>query len=171
MTVQLQARIALPSRAPLPYVLPSVGLPSPPSSENVVQEHNFVAILVAAVVGFMIGGVWYSPLMFSRRWAAAHGFTSEQLVAMKADAPKAYGLSFVAMIVMAAVLSLILNHIGAHDLRSGALWGAHIWLGFAATIGLMANLYTGKKFSVFLIDTGYQLVYLVVMGAILGAWH
>jgi hypothetical protein len=35
----------------------------------------------------------------------------------------------------------------------------------------MANIYAGKKFSVFVIDAGYQLIYLVVMGAILGAWH
>ncbi len=136
-----------------------------------MQEHNFIAILVAAVVGYVLGALWYSPVMFAKPWVAAHGFTSEQTAAMKADAPKAYGISFVAMIVMAAVLSIVLNHLGAHDWRSGALWAAHIWLGFAATIGLMANLYTGKKFAVFLIDTGYQLLYLVVMGAILGAWH
>ena len=90
---------------------------------------------------------------------------------MKADAPRAYGISFVAFLVMAAVLSIVLNHLGAHDWRSGALWGAHMWLGFALTLGLIANVYSGKKFAVFLIDTGYQLVYLTAMGAILGAWH
>ena len=136
-----------------------------------MQAHNYLAIVVAAAVAFLIGGLWYSPLLFATQWIAAHGFTPEQIAEMKAGAPKAYGISFVAQIVMAAVLSLILNHLGAHDWKSGALWAAHIWLGFAATIGLMANLYGGKKFAVYLIDTGYQLVYLVVMGAILGAWH
>lgn len=136
-----------------------------------MQEHNYIAIIAAAAVGFALGGLWYSPLMFAKQWVAAHGFTPEQLARMKADAPRSYGISFVAMIVMAAVLSIVLNHVGAHDWRSGALWAAHIWLGFAATIGLMAYLYTGKRFAVYLIDAGYQLLYLVVMGAILGAWH
>lgn len=136
-----------------------------------MQEHNIVAILVAAIVAFLLGGLWYSPLLFAHRWVAAHGFTPEQLAAMKANAPKAYGISFVALTVMAAVLSIVLNHLGAHDWKSGAQWAAHIWLGFAATIGLMANLYGGRRFAVFAIDTGYQLLYLVVMGAILGAWH
>ncbi|MBA2685070.1 MAG: DUF1761 domain-containing protein [Gemmatimonadaceae bacterium] len=136
-----------------------------------MQEHNIFAILVAAVIAFMLGGLWYSPLLFAKQWIAAHGFTDGQVAALKTGAPKAYGISFVAMIVMASVLSIVLNHLGAHDWRSGALWAAHIWLGFAATIGLMANLYSGKKFAVFLIDTGYQLLYLVVMGAILGSWH
>ena len=136
-----------------------------------MHSHNYVAIIVAAVVAFLVGGLWYSPLVFAKQWIAAHGFTAEQLAGMKAGAPKAYGISFVALVVMAAVLSLILNHLGVQDWMGGALWAAHIWLGFAATIGLMANLYGGRKFAVFLIDTGYQLVYLVVMGAILGAWH
>lgn len=135
-----------------------------------MQEHNLVAIFVAALVGFMLGGLWYT-LLFGKQWAAAHAFPPEKLAELKANAPRIYGISFVAMLVMSAVLSIILNHIGAHHWQSGALWGAHIWLGFAATIGLMANLYTGKEFSIFLIDTGYQLLFLVVMGAILGAWH
>ena len=90
---------------------------------------------------------------------------------MKADAPRAYGISFVGFLVMAAILQLLLNHLDAFTWQRGALWAAHIWLGFAATIGLMATIYAGRKFSVFVIDAGYQLVYLVVMGAILGAWH
>ena len=50
----------------------------------------------------------------------------------------------------------------------------HNWLAnsrSAATIGLVANVYSGKRFAVFAIDAGYQLVYVAVMSAILGAWH
>ena len=136
-----------------------------------MQEHNILAILVAAVVAWLIGALWYSPLLFAKQWVAAHEFGPEALAKMKGDAPRAYGISFVAFLVMAAVLSIVLNHLDAHDWRSGALWGAHIWLGFALTLGLIANVYSGKKFAVFMIDTGYQLVYLIAMGAILGAWH
>lgn len=136
-----------------------------------MHEHNPVGIIVAAVVAFLIGGLWYSPLLFAKQWMAAHAHTPEDVARMKADAPRAYGISFVAFLVMAFVLHLILNHLGVTTWQSGALWGAHIWLGFAVTIGLMANVYSGQKFSVFLIDAGYQLVYLVVMGAILGQWH
>lgn len=136
-----------------------------------MQTHNVLAIIVAAVVAFLLGGLWYSPLLFARQWMAAHAHSPEDVARMKADAPRAYGISFVAFLVMAFILQLILNHVDAHTWISGALWAAHLWLGFAVTIGLMANVYSGKKFSVFLIDAGYQLVYLLVMGAILGAWH
>jgi len=136
-----------------------------------VQLHNWLAIIVAAVVAFLIGGLWYSPLLFARQWMAAHAHSSEDVARMKADAPRAYGISFVAFLVMAFILQMVLNHVDAHTWQSGALWAAHLWLGFAVTIGLMANVYSGKRFSVFLIDAGYQLVYFLVMGAILGAWH
>lgn len=136
-----------------------------------MQSHNWLAIILAAVVAFLIGGLWYSPLLFARQWMAAHAHSPEDVARMKADAPRAYGISFVAFLVMAFILQMVLNHVDAHTWLSGALWAAHLWLGFAVTIGLMANVYSGKKLSVFLIDAGYQLVYLLVMGAILGAWH
>lgn len=136
-----------------------------------MQSHNWLAIILAAVVAFLIGGLWYSPLLFARQWMAAHAHSPEDVARMKADAPRAYGISFVAFLVMAFILQMVLNHVDAHTWLSGALWAAHLWLGFAVTIGLMANVYSGKKVSVFLIDAGYQLVYLLVMGAILGAWH
>ncbi|MEP7065877.1 MAG: DUF1761 domain-containing protein [Gemmatimonadota bacterium] len=136
-----------------------------------MQPHNVLAIVVAAVVAFLIGGLWYSPLLFAKQWMAAHAHTPEDVERMKADAPRAYGISFVAFLVMAFVLQLLINHLDAHTWQKGAAWAAHLWLGFAATIGLMANVYSGGKFPVFLIDAGYQLVYLLVMGAILGAWH
>jgi uncharacterized protein DUF1761 len=136
-----------------------------------MHPHNVLAIIVVAAVAFMLGGLWYSPLLFAKQWMTAHAHSPEDVARMKADAPRAYGISFVAFLVMAAILQLVLNHLGAHSWQSGALWAAHLWLGFAVTIGLMANVYSGKKFSVFAIDAGYQLVYLLVMGAILGAWH
>lgn len=73
---------------------------------------------------------------------------------MQADVPRAYAISFVAFLVMAAVLSMVLDHLGVVSWRGGAFWAAHIWLGFAATIGIMANIYNGKRFAVLSIDAG-----------------
>ena len=50
-------------------------------------------------------------------------------------------------------------------------WAFHAWLGFALPLGFIAHLYSQKRIAAWLIDLGYQLVYLLVMGAILGAWH
>jgi hypothetical protein len=132
--------------------------------------HSF-HILVAALVAFLIGALWYSPVLFAKAWVRAHGFTPERLAAMQANAGRAYAGSFVAFVVMASVLGLLLRHLGADSTADGAAWGFHAWLGFALPIGFTANLYSDKPAAAFLIDAGYQLVYMTVMGAILGAWQ
>jgi hypothetical protein len=135
------------------------------------SDHNFLAIFVAAVAAFLLGALWYSPLLFANAWVKAHRHTPEKVAAMQKAAPKAYGISFVCFCVMAFVLHLILGHMGVAGVVPGIMWGFHIWLGFAFTIGLTAHVYGDKPISAFLIDTGYQLVYLMTMGAILAGWH
>ena len=132
---------------------------------------HWPSIVVAAVAAWLIGALWYSPLLFAKAWAKAHGYTPEKLAAMQATAGRAYAGSLVAFLVIAGVLHIFLSHLGADSLQKGAGWGFHAWLGFALPIGFTANLYSDKPLATFLIDAGYQLVYLTAMGAILGAWH
>ena len=132
---------------------------------------HILSVVVAALAAWMIGALWYSPLLFAKAWVRANGYTPEKLAAMQANAGRAYGGSFVAFLVMASILGLLLRHIGADSIADGAGWGFHAWLGFALPIGFTANLYSDKPAAAFLIDAGYQLVYMTVMGAILGGWQ
>ena len=131
---------------------------------------HWPAILGAALVAWLIGAVWYSPLLFAKAWVKAQRHTPETLAAMQAKAAKTYALSFVAVVLIAFILHLFLHRLGAPPAAAGAGWGFHAWVGFALPIGFMANLYSDKPIAAFLIDAGYQLVYLVVMGAILARW-
>jgi hypothetical protein len=109
-----------------------------------------LAFLAAAVAAWLIGALWYSPVMFAKPWVKAHGYTPEQLAAMQVMQGKVIAATLVAMILMAAVLQVFLRHLGADSAGDGVKWAFH---------------------AAWLIDAGYQLVYLLVMGAILGAWH
>jgi hypothetical protein len=131
---------------------------------------NYLAVIVAAVASFAIGAVWYSPVLFAKHWMAAHGFTLESMTAMRSTMARAYAISFICLLVMAAVLAVLLGRMGIVGAMHGARLGAFLWLGFAATIGLTANVYANRPRSLFFIDAGYQLVYMMVMGAILAAW-
>jgi hypothetical protein len=127
-------------------------------------------IIGAALAAWLIGAVWYSPLLFAKAWVKAHGYSPEKLAAMQASAGKAYAGSFLAFVLIAWVLHIFLSRLGADSFQKGAMWGFHAWLGFALPIGFTANLYSDKPFMTFVIDAGYQLVYLTIMGGILGAW-
>ena len=46
-----------------------------------MAEVNWLAVLAATVGSFVLGGLWYSPLLFAKPWQAAAGLTDEQLKA------------------------------------------------------------------------------------------
>jgi hypothetical protein len=136
-----------------------------------VVHINLLAMLVSAIVAFVIGALWYSPLLFGKAWMAAHGFTPEAMTDLRKQMMRAYVVSFVCFVVMAFVLAVLLSRLGVTTPVEGAKMGFITWLGFAATIGLTANLYSSAPLALYLIDVSYQLVYMVAMGAILAAWH
>lgn len=134
-------------------------------------EVNYLAVLVAAVATFVLGALWYSPLLFAKPWMRMHGYTEEKLKSMQKEAGKAYAVSIVAYLVMAYVLAILVSWTGVQGASGGACLGSLCWLGFAATIGLTALMFSDKPLGTYLIDAAYQLVYLVVMGVILAVWR
>ena len=132
---------------------------------------NLLAVLVAAVVTFALGALWYSPLLFAKAWVAANGFTPEKVEAMRKGAGKAYSVTFLCWLVMAAALAVLIHRLGVNTAIGGVKVGGLCWAGFAATVGLSGLVFSERRPAAFLIDTGYQLVSLVGMGVILSLWQ
>jgi hypothetical protein len=137
---------------------------------------NVVAILVAAIAGWLLGAVWYGVL--SRPWMLAHGKTVEafkQEQAARKGTPAywmPFVLSFVADLVMAWVLAGTLGHLGPGQvtLRNGIISAAFLWFGFVITTMAVNNAFGMRKIMLTVIDGGHWLAVLVLMGAIIGAW-
>jgi hypothetical protein len=132
---------------------------------------NYLAVVVATVAAFALGGLWYSPLLFARMWVNAHGYTEEQVKAMQKSAGKAYGVSLICQFLIALAIAVLAGYLHLEHLVQGFKLSLLAWVGFAFPLGLMANMFTEKRITVFVIDTGYQLVYLLIMGAIITAWQ
>ena len=132
---------------------------------------NYLAVLVAALATILIGAIWYSPLMFHKFWVKAHGFSEERVALLQKAAGKAFLVSLLCYLVMAFVLAILVSYAGATTLQEGAALGFLVWLGFLATLGMTAHMFSEKRLSTYLLDASYQLVYAVVMGAILAAWR
>lgn len=132
---------------------------------------NVLAVLTAAVAAFALGALWYSPVLFAKQWMRAQGHTPEKLETMKKGVARAYAVSFVCFVVMAAMMAILIGRLGIGSVLGGIKLGVLCWIGFAATIGLTANMYSDKPLSAYLIDAGYQLVYMVIMGIILAVWR
>jgi len=137
---------------------------------------NYLAILVAAIVIFILGGLWYSNILFARKWIALQGRTEEQMKAQAASAnmPLMYFSAFVCAFLIAWVMAHLIAHMAAVTevtAGHGALFGVICWLGFAAPTSYATALFSGKPRQLWLIDTTYNLVSFVLAGIILAVWR
>lgn len=139
--------------------------PAPYLMEDVVI--NWLAVVAAAVVGFVIGGLWYSPLLFGNPWMREAGVTEEHVNG--GNKAKIFGSSLVFLLVMSYCLAMFM---AAPDitLQTGAFYGfltGFGWIFFA--IGVVA-LFEMRSWTYIFINGGYWVVTMTVMGAILGGW-
>lgn len=131
---------------------------------------NYLAVLVAAIVSMVIGGFWYSPLLFGKRWIEGMNFAPKDLLDMKKRANASYTINFLLLLLMAFVLAHFVDYAQATTFIEGVQAGFWIWLGFIATVSLGSVLWEGRPIPVYLINAGYQLLNLVLMGVILTLW-
>jgi hypothetical protein len=137
---------------------------------------NYLAIVVAAIVIFILGGLWYSPFLFAKKWIALQGRTEEQMRAQAAAAnmPLMYASAFVCGFLTAWVMAHLIAHMAAITevtAGHGAMFGFICWLGFAAPTSYATALFSGKPKQMWLIDTSYNLVSFVLAGIILAVWR
>jgi hypothetical protein len=132
--------------------------------------HNFNhwAILVSAVVLWLLGAVWYSPVLFAKPWMAmvnvpSEGKNQKMLTGMIS--------SFILDLVMAFVLDHVILWSGADSFAMGSLVGFIMWVGFFAAPALPQGIYEGRPFKLFAINSGYMLIGLILMGGLLAVWH
>ena len=128
---------------------------------------NHFAVILAAVSTFVIGGLWYSPLLFQKAWMAANRFQEADL--QKGGTASIFGFSFVFALVMAYNLAAFLE---APDTTTA--WGATAGLLAAIWVALgiaTVALFERRPWSYIFINGGYWVVSFVVMGTIIGAWR
>ena len=135
---------------------------------------NVWAVLAAAVSTMVIGFLWYSPALFARPWMKLMGYDPDdkvKIAEMRKSAGPTYSLSLVASILSAAVLAKIIQIATINTALYGMKIGLAVWLGFVTTVQLTNALFSRQPAKLYAINTGYQLVCYVVMGAILATWR
>ncbi|MBR9776215.1 MAG: DUF1761 domain-containing protein [Cytophagales bacterium] len=126
---------------------------------------NWLSVIVASVSSFLVGGVWYGPL-FGKGWMHAFGFTESDLNTR--NMPKVFGLSLLLAFVAALNLELFIG--GNANTSYGLIAGFLAGFGWVATLLGILYLFENRSFKAFLINAGYCILALTLMGGILGAW-
>jgi hypothetical protein len=135
---------------------------------------NVYAVLVAAIVTMVAGFLWYSPMLFASPWMVLMGYDPNdkaKIAEMQKSAGPSYAMSLIASALSAIVLGKIIAVANAGSAISGMEIAFAVWLGFVTTVQLTNSLFMRQRAKLYAINTGYQLVCYVAMGAILGAWR
>jgi len=131
---------------------------------------NYVAVITAAVVLFLLGGLWYSRALFAKRWIALQGKSEEELKANAGPPAAMLVAAFICALLIAWTMAVILNHFRPLTTLRGLAVGVGCWLGFAASTSFSTAIFSGKPRALWMIDTGYNLVSFALAGAIIGWW-
>jgi hypothetical protein len=131
-----------------------------------ISHVNFWAVLVATIASFMLGGWWYSMSGFGRAWLAAIGKSMNDL----GSPAVAMTLTFISTFITAIILAMLINALGDPTLFRGARLGFILGVGIVATSMFSDYVFSGNPLELFLIQSGYRVVLLTIMGGIIGVW-
>ncbi|WP_290708155.1 DUF1761 domain-containing protein [Flavihumibacter sp. CACIAM 22H1] len=131
---------------------------------------NWLAVLAAGLSAFVVGGIWYSPGLFGRIWMKESGLTEEGI--RSGNKGKIFGFTAIFSLLMAVNLAMFL--VDTAEVKTDLAWGATA--GFLAGIWTFCaiaihSLFELKSWKHILINGGYSVVALVLMGAIIGLWR
>lgn len=128
---------------------------------------NWFAVGTSVIANFVIGALWYSPLLFVNQWLAMAGVDRP---IFDQGLPKALLGDLFSALAIALALNQVIRWSGSVGIRSGLLIALIVWVGFVASVLLAQVTYEHRPFAFFAISAGYRLIVLLAMGAILSAW-
>jgi len=144
-----------------------------------LPQVNYLAVFVAAIVIFLLGGLCYSPVLFPKKCVALQVRTEEQgrSDAAMAHMPVMYLGAFIAGLIIAWAIAVLANSfvprapmpVSSWVLR-GAKVGLFSWFGFVATTSFTNAIFSMKPKQLWLIDASYYLVAFLLAGAIIMGW-
>jgi hypothetical protein len=131
---------------------------------------NYWPVVVAAVAAFVVGAVWYSPLLFGKAYMMLRGLNPAAMANMRPPAGEMLG-EFVRYLVVAYVLARFVVLLGVGDWKGAVQLGLWVWIGFQAMLLMGAVLHEKMPWMLYAIHAGDALVKTLLMTVILGVWR
>ena len=136
---------------------------------------NFVGVLVAFIVSFASGGIWFGPKTFYPVWMKAKGIVTGQLTTQQNKPALLFGGTIFGVLVQTLTLGVIITSLQAHNPDLGILDGAGVGFALGVGIGMFASLshrlFGGDSLKVWIIETANDAINLTIAGAIIAAFN
>lgn len=125
---------------------------------------EWLPTFIAAFSAFVVGGLWYSPMMFLKAWQKETGLSDEELA--KPHKGKVFGISFVLCLIAAAAFSAVMGPEPSFFMALHSGFG--IGLAWVATSFGVNYLFESKSLKLWLINAGYHTVQFTIYGLVFG---
>lgn len=131
---------------------------------------NWLAVAVATVVSFMLGGLWYGPV-FGSAWLARMEQLGKRREDYETGSPAPFVISFFTSLISAIVIAGLVQGLQLHALTDGLLLGLGLGVGVIATSMASDTAFSGTGWSLWAIQAGYRAAYTVISAVILTFWQ
>ena len=136
---------------------------------------NILGVLIAFVVSFISGGIWFGPKTFYPIWMKAKGIESGQLTNQQNKPALLFGGTILGVLIQTLTLALIINTLQVNGLDLGLLDGAGVGFAMGVGIGMFASLshrlFGGDSLKVWIIETANDAINLTIAGAIIAFFN
>jgi len=130
---------------------------------------NWLAVLVAGIAYFMLGGLWYSKALFGTKWASLQKIDMND-PNMKKGVGAIMFYSFILMLLTAAGLAILIVRAGVMHIDGAVRLGLVTGLLFAVTSVSISFVYEKKPIALHFITGAYLLLGNIIAAIILVAW-
>ena len=131
-------------------------------------RQNYLANIVAAIACFLFEAVWYS--VFLDTWIHGIGRTRQWLESSGMNPYLQFATALVMAALMATAISCVTQLTGKQTALRGIKVAALLWAGFELTALSTEYIFEVRPISLFLVNAGFWLIGMTLMGAIVGAW-
>lgn len=128
---------------------------------------NLSSFFVAAIIYFVLGFVWYSPVVFGKMWMHEHGMRMKENQPFCAKSPYCYIGSVVEALLCAFVLAQLVNWLCISTFAGGACLAFWVWLGFNLTTAISSTVWGKANIKMAVIHTVYRLIAFILMAGTL----
>jgi hypothetical protein len=136
---------------------------------------NFIGVLVAFLVSFVSGAIWFGPKTFYPVWMKAKGVPNGELTTNQNKPVLLFGGTIIGVLVQTFTVALIvtsLSYAGTKvNVGTGALVGAALGVGIGAFASLSHRLFGGDSLKVWVIETANDAINLAIAGAIIAYFN
>jgi hypothetical protein len=134
-----------------------------------LSQANWLSIIAAGIAYFLLGWLWFSPLLFAKAWGSLQ--QRDLSTVDRKDALRSMAASFIVTFAVVIAVDLFCFALGASTALGGLKVGLALALGLMAATYAISFAYSGKKWALYLIETGYQACAIVLSAVILAVWR